>query len=81
MFGSEREEPAEQHDDPAAAHSAKPLSNLQSFLLGRLSPQPVQSFEEVMRDGPLRDARFGINSQARNAQRKHESLYFRGRKI
>lgn len=66
--------------DNAEAFASKPLSNLHGFLMKRLNPQPTQTFEEVMRDGPMRDPRFGINSSERNAQRKHERTYFRTRK-
>jgi hypothetical protein len=66
--------------DNAATFASKPLSNLHGFLMKRLNPQPTQTLEEVMRDGPIRDPRFGINSSERNAQRKHEHTYFRTRK-
>lgn len=79
MFGAEAE-PAEQQEDTAANYRSKPLSNLQSRLIGRLHPQPVQTFEEVMREGPIRDPRIGIDSPARNKQRKHERTYYRGSK-
>lgn len=68
-----------QVDDSAAAYVAREPSPLLVNLLGRFNPRAAQTFEDVMRDGPIRDPRFGISSPARNQQRKHMRTYFRGK--